>query len=142
MQLEVEKNGWEGLILRKNSKYQGKRTKDLLKVKQFFREEYKVKDLEFAKMRVINEDTGLEEEITTLKAVTISHKGFDVSVGSGFKLQERKNFYANPDLIKGKVISVQYFEETKGKKDAKSKEETISLRFPTFLGVYGEKRDF
>ncbi len=142
MQLEVEKNGWEGLILRKNSKYQGKRTKDLLKVKQFFREEYKVKDLEFAKMRVINEATGLEEEITTLKAVTITHKGFDVSVGSGFKLHERKNFYAHPELIKDKIISVQYFEETKSKKDGKNGAETISLRFPTFLGVYGEKREF
>ena len=135
LQKQVELNGWEGLILRKNTEYQGKRSSDILKVKKFFREEYKVEDMAFSKMRVINDKTGLEEEIETLKSVTIRHKGFPVDVGSGFTLSERKDFYKNPEKIKGKTISVQYFEETKDKKG------NISLRFPTFLCVHGNKRD-
>jgi DNA ligase 1 len=136
MQSLVKSEGWEGLILRKNAPYQGKRSSDILKVKQFHREEYKVEDIETSKMRVINEKTGLEEEIITLKAVTIRHKTYPVSVGSGFKMHERKYFYEHPDAIINKTISVQYFEETKDKNG------NISLRFPTFLGVYGNKREF
>lgn len=136
MQEQVKDNKWEGLILRKNDVYQGKRSKDILKVKQFFREEYKVEDVEFDMFRVINSETGLEEEIELLKAVTIKHKGYAVSVGSGFKLNERKEFHDNPDLIKGKVISVQFFEETTDKNGE------LSLRFPTYQGLYGKKRTF
>jgi DNA ligase-1 len=136
MEEQVKENGWEGLILRKNDVYKGKRSKDILKVKQFFREEYKVEDVEFDTFRAINTDTGLEEEIEVLKAVTIFHKGYPVSVGSGFKLDERKKFKDNPGLIKGKIISVQFFEETKDKNGH------LSLRFPTYQGLYGKKRTF
>lgn len=132
----VKNEGWEGLILRKNAKYQGKRSNDILKVKEFFREEYKVIDIESSTIRVINEDTGLEEEILTMKSVIIEHKGYRVNVGSGFKLNERKDFFANPEKIVGKIISVQYFEETTDKNG------NLSLRFPTFLGVYGTERTF
>ena len=40
------KNNWEGLILRKDCEYKGKRSNDLLKVKKFFDEEYVVKGVE------------------------------------------------------------------------------------------------
>ena len=39
------KNNWEGLILRKDCEYKGKRSNDLLKVKKFFDEEYVVKSM-------------------------------------------------------------------------------------------------
>lgn len=136
MQKQVTDNGWEGLILRKNDVYIGDRSKDILKVKKFSREEYTVKNIETTKMRVIDETSGLEAEIDTLKAVIISHKGYDVSVGSGFSLEERKTFYEHPEKIIGKVISVQYFEETK---DLNGE---LSLRFPTFKGLYGNSREF
>lgn len=136
MQAQVKENKWEGLILRKNANYQGKRSKDIIKVKKFHREEYTVKSIETAKMRMINENTRLEEEIETLKAVTILHKGNSVSVGSGFSLAQRKQYYNDPNSIIGKVISVQFFEETKDLNGG------ISLRFPTFKGLYGDKREF
>lgn len=136
MQEQVKEKGWEGLMLRKNDKYQGKRSKDILKVKQFHREEYVVVGIEFAKMRVINEKSGLEEEIETLKAAQIEHKGYIVSVGSGFKMYERKAFYKDPAKIKGKLISVQFFEETQ------DMDGNLSLRFPTYQGIYGDKREF
>ena len=136
MKERVKDEKWEGLILRKDAPYQGKRSNDILKVKTFFREEYKVLDIESSTMRVINDETGLEEEILTMKAAIIEHKGFRVSVGSGFKLQERKDFFVHPQKIIGKIISVQFFEETTDKNN------NISLRFPTYLGLYGEKRLF
>lgn len=136
MQEKVKDNNWEGLMLRKNDKYQGKRSKDILKVKDFHREEYNVQDVEFSKMRVINENSKLEEEIDVLKAVKICHKGYSVSVGSGFNLKERKKFYIYPEKIKGKIISVQFFEETT------DSDGNLSLRFPTFQGIYGDKREF
>ena len=125
---------WEGLIVRKDCEYEGKRTKNVLKVKQFETEEYKVMDVSFGPFQALNKDTGLTETIETLVSVTILHKNFPVSVGSGFSLAERKRFYKDPNKIKGKVISVQYFEETT------DKDGNLSLRFPTFKGIYGVKR--
>ncbi len=68
--------------------------------------------------------------------VYIEHKGNEVGVGSGFSLDERKKFHENPDLIVGKTITVQYFEETQ---DANGK---LSLRFPTVKIIHGERREF
>ena len=78
----------------------------------------------------------IDEEIETLKAAVISHKGYDVHVGSGFSLDERKQFFNDPTSIIGKVISVQFFEETKDKNGE------LSLRFPTFKGLYVDKLEF
>jgi DNA ligase-1 len=136
MQQQVADYGWEGLILRKNDKYIGDRSKDILKVKKFHREEYVVQGIETCKMRVINDTTGLEEEIETLKAAIIDHKGYEVCVGSGFSLDERRQFFESPKELIGKVISVQFFEETKDKNGE------LSLRFPTFKGLYGDSREF
>lgn len=128
--------GWEGLMLRKNTVYEGKRTKNLLKVKFFKDAEYTVCGIEVGDFRVINKETGLEETIQTMTNVLIEHKGNIVSVGSGFSLEERKRYYTNPELIKGKIITVKYFEETVDSKTGK-----FSLRFPTVKAIYEERRD-
>lgn len=133
MQKKAKEDGWEGLILRKNCEYKGKRSRDILKVKEFFDAEYKVLDVEIGPFR-INTPEG-EKTIETLTAVVIEHKGNRVSVGSGFTLDERYEFYKDPKKIIGKVITVQYFEETENDKGG------ISLRFPTFKCLHGNKRD-
>lgn len=133
MQEAARKSGWEGLMLRKNCEYKGKRSRDILKVKEFYDYEYKVLGIEIGPFR-INTPEG-EKTIETMTAVTIEHRGFKVSVGSGFTLQERKEFYKDPSKIVGKVIGVTYFEETDNDKNE------ISLRFPTFKCLYGDKRD-
>ncbi len=133
IQSKTNINGWEGLILRKDTIYQGKRSKDLLKVKKFHREEYKVHSIDIGKMEIFN-DNGVPVQIETMTAVHILHKTFDVKVGSGFSHAERQQFYKNPELIVDKIISVQFFEETKDKKG------NLSLRFPTYLGLYGKER--
>ena len=127
------KEKWEGLMLRADEPYKGKRSKDLLKYKSFFDDEYEVVDVEFGPFRyVLN---GKEHEETMLSCVTIKHKGYDVRVGSGFTIDQRQDFYKNPNKIRGKQITVQYFEETKNQDGG------ISLRFPTFKYLYGNKRD-
>ena len=126
------KNNWEGLILRKDCKYKGKRSNDLLKVKKFFDEEYIVKSIESAIHRVIVDGLEVEEEM--LSNVIIKHKGCDVGVGSGFDQQERRIYFKNPELIIGKTITVQYFEETL------NQDGCHSLRFPVVKHVYENGR--
>jgi len=125
--------GWEGVMLRADEPYKGKRSKDLLKVKKFFDDEYEVIDTEMGPFRYVK--NGAESEETMLSCVTIKHKNHLVRVGSGFTIEQRQEFYQNPKKILGKVILVQYFEETKNQDGG------ISLRFPTFKYLYGEHRD-
>ena len=133
--MEVSKNeGWEGLMLRKDDTYQGKRSNDILKVKKFFDDEYVVVDLENAVNRVIVE--GKEVDELMLKNVVIEHKGNRVQVGSGFSHEQKRYFFENPNEILGKTITVQYFETTKNDKGEES------LRFPVMKGIYEGERTF
>jgi len=131
---EAIEKGWEGLMLRKDVGYEGKRTKDLLKVKKFFDAEYVVIDMEHDFNRVIVDGEEVEEMM--LRNVVIEHKGNRVSVGSGFSHEQKRHFYANPEMIMGKTINVQYFEETTNQNG------THSLRFPTVKAVYEGERTF
>jgi len=124
--------GWEGVMLRADEPYKGKRSKDLLKVKKFFDDEYEVIDTEMGPFRYVK--NGAECEETMLSCVTIKHKDYLVRVGSGFTIEQRQEFFHNPKKILGKVITVQYFEETKNQDGG------ISLRFPTFKILHGEAR--
>lgn len=135
MQERVEKEGWEGLMLRDgNSVHKGRRTKDLLKVKKFHDDEFQVISVSTGPFRIIN-DKKLEETIQTMTNVTIKlPSGDKVDVGSGFSLAERKEFFADDSKILGKMITVQYFEKTKT--DGRD-----SLRFPTFKVLHGKKRE-
>jgi DNA ligase-1 len=124
--------GWEGVMLRADEPYKGKRSKELLKVKKFFDDEYEVVDVEMGPFRyVLN---GREHEETMLSCVMINHKGYTVRVGSGFTIDQRQEFYKNPQKILGKIMTVQFFEETKNQ-DGK-----LSLRFPTFKILHGTAR--
>lgn len=125
--------GWEGLMLRADEPYKGKRSKDLLKYKSFFDDEYEVVDVEMGPFRyVLN---GKEHEETMLSCVTIKHKSHNVRVGSGFTIEQRQDFYKNPKKILGKIITVQYFAESKNQDGG------ISLRFPTFKILHGNSRE-
>jgi DNA ligase-1 len=123
---------WEGLMLRADTPYKGKRSKDLLKFKSFFDDEYEVFDTETGPFRYVLD--GKEHEETMLSCVMIKHKGHIVRVGSGFSIDQRQDFYKHPEKILGKKITVQYFEETKNQDGG------ISLRFPTFKYLHGTDR--
>ncbi|KAI8988604.1 hypothetical protein BDF20DRAFT_833438 [Mycotypha africana] len=149
------KLGWEGLILRKDVEYEGKRTfvsfpivscyydfdthfpyfairRNMLKLKEWEDAEYIVQSVETGFMRM--PDTG--EDRNVLTNVNILHKGNTVSVGSGFSLSERIKYAEQPNLLIGKLITVRYFTESK------REDGLVSLRFPTVKAIYEEgKRD-
>lgn len=128
------KAGWEGLMLRKDDVYRGKRSNDILKVKKFYDAEYMVIELENGIHRVIVD--GKEVEETMLSNVVIEHKGNRVDVGSGFSHEERRNYFQNPSKILNKMITVSYFEETTNQNGE------YSLRFPVIKAVYENGRTF
>ena len=130
----ADEAGWEGIMIRKNTTYKGKRSNDILKCKKFIDDEYIVKDIETGPFRVINPTTKLEETIQTMTNIVIEHKGNNVSVGSGFSLEERAQFFNNPSDIIGKEITVQYFEESQDKTGK------FSLRFPVCKAIYQNGR--
>ena len=123
--------GWEGFMLRKDCGYEGKRSKNLVKVKKFHDAEYKVLDFDVDNHEVVRD--GKSETIEMLSQVWIEHKGHRVKVGSGWT-QEQRLQYMDGSIV-GKTITVQYFEETTNDKGG------ISLRFPTVKIVHGEKRE-
>ena len=129
---QMAKDGnWEGFMLRKDTEYEGKRSKNLLKVKSFYDAEYEVLGFDVDQHEVVRD--GKSESMTMLSQVWIEHKNNLVKVGSGFT-QDQRLKYMDGSII-GKMITVQYFEETK------NQEGGISLRFPTVKHIYETERD-
>ena len=124
-------NKWEGFMIRKDVGYEGKRSKNLQKVKKFFDAEYKVVDFDIDNHEVVRD--GKSVTMNMLAQVWIEHKGHRVKVGSGWT-QEQRLQYMDGSIV-GKIITVQYFEETHNDKGG------ISLRFPTVKIVHGDKRE-
>jgi len=130
---KAKKLGWEGIMIRKNEGYKGKRTDSLLKCKLFYDAEYVVVSTINKIQRIIDKDDSgntFEVEEDMLSKVVIMHKGYEVGVGSGFNLEQRRLYFAHPEKIIGKEITVQYFEETTNEKGG------ISLRFPTVKAIW------
>ena len=126
--------GYEGIMIRKDVGYEGKRSKNLLKVKKMHDAEYEVTGLEMGTHRVIENGREVEEEM--LKAVFVQHRGNQVRVGSGFSLEQRRHYFQNQNDILGKTITVQFFEETTDQHG------NHSLRFPVIKTVYQTQREF
>ena len=124
-------NKWEGFMVRKDVGYEGKRSKNLLKVKSFHDAEYEVLGFDIDNHEVVRD--GKSVSMTMLSQVWIEHKGYLVKVGSGFT-QEQRLEYMDGSIV-GKIITVQYFEETNNDKGG------ISLRFPTVKVIHGDKRE-
>ncbi|KAF9432564.1 hypothetical protein BGZ76_010627 [Entomortierella beljakovae] len=139
---------WEGVMLRKNCGYEGKRSRNMLKIKKFLDAEYVVQEAMVGSMRVPI-DGEFKECDNILTKVIIEHRGNKVGVGSGFSMEDRVKFGKDPSLIVGKTISVQYFEEscttiTGGNSNKVGSEDNLtsdkkewSLRFPTVKAIYG-----
>ena len=130
---EAEDFGYEGIMLRRDTVYKGKRSNDILKVKKFHDAEYIVKDLDFATHRIIEDGVEFKKEM--LAQIYITHKGNRVGVGSGFSKEQRKYYFDNKEELIGKTVTVQYFEESK------NQEGEYSLRFPVVKTIYDNGRD-
>lgn len=115
---EAKKNNEEGIMLNKCSGlYECKRSKEILKVKV----------MQTCDVRVIGFEEGSGVNKGRLGAMLIDYKGNTVGVGSGFKQDERIEIWNNQEKYLGKIIELQYFEESTNQND-----NAISLRFPVF----------
>lgn len=114
-------HGEEGVMINiLDAPYSFKRTSDLLKVK-------KMLDID---LEVIGYEEGSGNFSGMLGAFLVRYKeGNIVKVGSGFSKELRQEIWKNPDAYIGKIISVQYFEETVNQQGG------ISLRFPVYLDL-------
>ena len=75
------------------------------------------------------------KETKIFTGITIQHKGYTVRVGSGFSLDQRKEYGADHSKIIGKIMTVSYFEESTNQDGG------LSLRFPTVKHIYDGERD-
>lgn len=109
-----------------NAPYEGKRTKNILKVKA----------MQDCDLKIIGFEEGTGKNKGTLGAIIVDYKGFKVKVGSGFTDKDREYFWNNQEKLLGRVITVQYFEETTNIKD-----NSLSLRFPVYLDLREEGKE-
>ena len=133
MAKDAEEAGFEGIMVRKNVGYEGKRSHNLLKVKKFHDAEYTVLDAINGNIRWT--ENGKQVERECLSSIIIEHKGCKVSVGSGFSKEQREHYYEFPQEIIGKTVTIQYFEESKNQTGG------YSLRFPVVKHIYANGRD-
>ena len=125
-------NNWEGLMLRKDDVYKGKRSFDLLKYKEFSDSEYIVESIELGTKPMLID--GVMKDVECVSALHFNHKGYDVKCGSGLNDTQRIEWKDHPENIIGKTIKVKYFEETTDQNG------NLSLRFPILLTVYENGR--
>jgi len=104
--------------------YEAKRTANLLKIK-------KMKTADLYCIAIETGDIGDFKNIMT--RINVVYKDNVVGVGSGFTIEDRKKFAKDPDAIVGKIVEVQYFEETTDEKG------NPSLRFPVFKRIRHDK---
>lgn len=133
-QKRVIDGNWEGLMVRKgDSIYEGKRTKNLLKIKAMQDAEYIIEDVIMGK---VTYNEGGSKEYDAASALVIKHKGSEVKVGSGLSKEQRLRWFEHPEEVIGKTATIQYFEET-----VDSKTGEPSLRFPVLKYIYEDKRE-
>lgn len=115
----------EGVMINRNARYECKRTKNLLKVKE----------MNDADLKVIGYEEGRGEMQGMLGSLIVDYKGNRVNVGSGFSKEDRQIIWENKEDIIGKIIKVQFFEESKNAQGG------VSLRFPVFLEIRNDKTE-
>ena len=94
----------------------------------------KVKKMNTLDLEVIGYEEGSGRLKGTLGALLVRYKnGNTVKVGSGFSDELRQAIWKNPNDMIGKIIEVQYFEETTNADGG------ISLRFPVFKDIRTDK---
>lgn len=122
----VTAEGKEGLMVNNaNSYYVTKRSDGLLKVKK----------MHTIDLRVVGYEEGTGKNEGTLGALIVDYKGYEVKVGSGYTDHERNAFWHMKDEVIGRIIEVQYFEESSNQDGG------ISLRFPVFKRIRDDKTE-
>lgn len=119
------KNNEEGLMVNiATAPYECKRTKNLLKVKEFYTVDLKITGVQ----------EGTNKNIGKLGALIVDYKGHEVKVGSGFTDTQREKLWEMGEKkLVGNIVEVRFFEETHNQDGG------TSLRFPTFIRLRLDK---
>jgi DNA ligase-1 len=111
---------YEGTMLKMDTPYEFERTENLLKVK----------DMKSMDCRIVNYTEGVGNFKGTLGSVVVLQENErECSVGSGFDLEERAEFWRNKEELIGSMIEVQYQELSKDG----------IMRFPVFKRFRDDK---
>lgn len=122
---KADKDGWEGLMLNKDTKWKNKRNNGILKIKSF-------KHSDIRCTEIIEGDGKYKG---TLGLIKCDYKGHELGVGSGFTDKQRDYYWNNPDEIIGKIVQIKFKAETKNKDGG------ISVQFPIFEIVRTDKTE-
>ena len=122
---KADSNGWEGLMLNKDTKWKNKRNNGILKVKSF----------KHADILCIDILEGKGKYKGTLGLIKCNYKGYELGVGSGFTDEQRHYYWNHRQDIIGKIIQIKYKSETKNKQGG------ISVQFPIFQTVRKDKTE-
>jgi DNA ligase-1 len=125
LQYSVDRD-WEGLMLNKDTRYECKRTTNLIKIKRFYTMDLEVTDVQEGDGRLSG----------TLGALVVKYKDNTVNVGSGYSDEQRAQIWNNHEDMIGKIIEVKYKEVTKDKKTGLE-----SLQFPVFVQIREDKSE-
>lgn len=126
---KITSSGGEGVMINiADAPYECKRTRNLLKVKK----------MQTMDLRCIGVEEGTGANAGKLGAIVVEFPApdgntYNVSVGSGFLLEEREKYWDWPNLIINKIVEVQYFEVSQNQQGG------YSLRFPVFKWVREDK---
>ncbi|HFD2033565.1 TPA: RNA ligase family protein [Clostridium perfringens] len=128
---KAKRNNEEGIMLNKcDGLYECKRSKEILKVKQFNDADMKVID-------IIEGDGRNKGKLGSI-TVEFEYEGriHTCDVGSGFEDEEREKYFKNKDLLIDKIVTIKYFEVSKNQQGG------VSLRFPTWTSrIRNDKKE-
>ena len=116
---EANENGWEGLMLNKDTKWKNKRNNGILKVKSF----------KHCDIRCTDVVEGEGKYQGTLGLIKCDYKGYELGVGSGFTDEQRHYYWEHPEEIIDRVVQIKY------KGESKNKQGGLSVQFPIFKCV-------
>lgn len=124
---EAKANEEEGIMVQlADVGYACKRTFDILKVKSF----------ESADLRCLDIYEGKSgRNIGSLGGVVLDFHDNRVNVGSGIPHELRDAIWANPELVLGKIVEIQYFEAFE------EEDGTLDLRFASFKTIREDKTE-
>jgi DNA ligase-1 len=118
----------EGIIIQvADSPYECKRTFTMIKMKA----------AESCDIRCIGVYEGLKERTKgTLGGIHVDYKGYtSTDVGGGFSQEERKLYWEHPELIVGKIVQVDFMQETI------TDNGELTMRQPEFRCIREEKTE-
>lgn len=123
---EMKEKGAEGCMINLDKPYEFKRSKTLIKVKVMLT----------CDLRIIGFEQGQGENKDLLGAIICEYKNTTLKCGSGFSKKLRKVIWDNPGIYLGKIVEIQYFEETYSEATG-----LPSLRFPVFKQFRDDKTE-